>query len=138
MREVEQLEISYHKKGWVSVFIGICQSRAQLEAHLEKDYERLGVDDIGCEMGIDFGINTYDEDFSVIAFKKSSQKIDELFQEAAIFDLNELKAIFPEKLDKDYNAVIVLGELKYNGKVKEIVNEQFGYFRFIGSFPAVY
>ena len=73
MREVEQLEISYHKKGWVSVFIGICQSRAQLEAYLEKDYERLGVDDIGCEMGIDFGINTYDEDFSVIAFKKSSQ-----------------------------------------------------------------
>ena len=70
MREVEQLEAEYGDRDYVSVFVGVCPSWGRFEAYMEKDYERLHVDDIGFEMGVDFGINTYDEDMAVFYFRQ--------------------------------------------------------------------
>ncbi len=88
-------------------------------------------------MGIDFGINYYDEDFAVMVMqKKLTSNIDELFKGAEIFDLNKLKRMYPDGLDKQYNAVVILDRLIYDGAVKEVRNDSFGYFKFLGVFDS--
>lgn len=136
MKEVKQLDISYTNERYVSVFVGICKSQELLEQYLDKDYELLcDYDCIGFEMGIDFGINTYDEDFMVRVFNPStSNQIDVVFADAIVFDLAELKKDYPNGLDQPYNAVIVFCSMKYEGNVKEIQNEEFGYFKFLGTY----
>lgn len=137
MREVSQLSISYSNDEYLSVFVGVCKSQELFEQYWDKDYERLDNDEIGFEMGIDFGINTYDEDFAVMVLKETStDQIDELFEDAEIFDLDELKRMFPNGLDQPYNTVIILDRIKYDGKIKEVANETFGYFKFLGVFKS--
>lgn len=136
MREVEQKDYTYSNDEYVSVFIGNCNSQELLNRYLEKDYEMLDVDCIGSEFGIDFGINTYDEDFLVaIANAKASNSIEEIFAETDVFDIDKLKADYPNDLEDFYNAAIVVGKLKYEGDTKEIQNNEFGHFKFWGVFP---
>ena len=136
MREVEQLEVEYGDRDYVSVFVGVCPSRERFEAYMEKDYERLHVDDIGFEMGVDFGINTYDEDMAVFYFRqRPSAQIAELFEES-IFDLDELKRRYPQGLDRVYHAVCQLGGLRFEGPVEAYDSAEFGYFKFLGAFKA--
>lgn len=137
MREVSQLSISYSNDEYLSVFVGVCKSQELFEQYWDKDYERLDNDEIGFEMGVDFGINTYDEDFAVMVLKETStDQIDELFEDTEIFDLDELKRMFPNGLDQPYNTVIILDRIKYDGKIKEVANETFGYFKFLGVFKS--
>ena len=92
-------------------------------------------DCIGSEFGIDFGINFYDEDFSVFVVNpKMSKDLEEVFVEAEVFDMDLLKKDYPDGLDRPYNTAIIIGRLKYEGEVKEIQNE-FGYFKFLGVYP---
>lgn len=136
MREVEQKDYTYSNDEYVSVFIGNCNSQELLNRYLEKDYEMLDVDCIGSEFGIDFGINTYDEDFLVaVANAKSSNSIEEIFAKAGVFDIDKLKANYPNDLEGFYNSAIVVGKLKYEGDTKEIQNNEFGHFKFLGIFP---
>ena len=136
MREVEQLEAEYGDRDYVSVFVGVCPSWERFEAYMEKDYERLHVDDIGFEMGVDFGINTYDEDMAVFCFRqRPSAQIAELFEES-IFDLDELKRRYPQGLDRVYHAVCQLGGLRFEGPVEAYDSAEFGYFKFLGAFKA--
>lgn len=133
MREVRQPDISYTNDEYLSIFVGICKSQELFEQYWAKDYELLDDDYIGFEMGVDFGINTYDEDFSVMVLQETAtDQIDELFTDAEIFDLDELKKMFPTGLDKPYNAVIILDRMQYDGKIQEVHNETFGYFKFLG------
>lgn len=139
MREVNQSDVCYSndKESRCSVFAGICGSRELLEKYLDKDYDLLCDDCIGFEMGVDFGINTYDEDFAVWAFReKSTNQIDELVKGAEIFDIDALKKMYPDGLDKPYNAIVILDRMIYNGPVKEIQNEVFGHFKFLGVFDS--
>ena len=55
-----------------------------------------------------------------------SNDIDEVFADAAVFDLNLLKQDYPNNLDRPYNAVIIIGRMKYEGEVQEIQNDEFG------------
>ena len=52
-----------------------------------------------------------------------------------MFDLNLLKQDYPNNLDRPYNAVIIIGRMKYEGEVQEIQNDEFGYFKFLGAYP---
>ncbi|MBD5098073.1 MAG: hypothetical protein HDT35_00670 [Clostridiales bacterium] len=107
----------------VSVFVGMCKSEELFEAYWDDEV-----------LAYDFGF-CYDEDFAVIKFRELPLKqIDGLFDDAEIFDLDELKRQYPSGLDKAYNAVYVVGNVKYKGVVKEIENEDFGYFNFLGVF----
>lgn len=120
-----------------SVFVGICQSQELFEQYWEKDYELLNDDFIGFEMGIDFGINTYDEDFAVMVLqKKLTNQIDELVKDAEIFDIESLKRMYPNGLNRPYNAIIILDRVIYDGAVKEVNNDTFGYFKFLGVFDS--
>lgn len=139
MRKVEQSDVCYSNDNEkrCSVFVGICQSQELFEQYWEKDYELLNDDYIGFEMGIDFGINTYDEDFAVMVLQnKSTDQIDELVKDAEIFDIDALKRMYPDGLDRPYNAIIILDRVIYDGAVKEVHNETFGYFKFLGVFDS--
>ena len=137
MREVAQKDYTFSNDAYISVFVGVCKSQELLNQYMDKDYDLLNeYDCIGFEMGVDFNINTYDEDFSVFVINpKMSNDIEEVFADATVFDINLLKKDYPDGLDRPYNAAIVIGGLKYEGEVKEIQNDEFGYFKFLGVYP---
>ena len=107
----------------VSVFVGVCKS--------EDLFEQYWDDEV---LAYDFGFR-YDEDFAVIKFRDEQlRQIDALFDDAEVFVLEELKKIYPNGLNKAYNAVYVIGHMNYKGTVTEVENETFGYFKFLGTF----
>ena len=138
MRRVEQLDISYSTdESRCSVFVGVCKSQELFEQYWEKDYDLLEDDCIGFEMGVDFGINTYDEDFAVMVLQKNlTASIDELVKGAEIFDIDALKRMYPDGLDRPYNAIIILDRVTHDGPIKEVQNETFGCFKFLGVFDS--
>ena len=139
MRQVEQLDISYTTlESRCSIFVGVCKSQELFEQYWEKDYDLLHNEYIGFEMGVDFGINTYDEDFAIMIWRKNlTAKIDELVEDAEIFDIDALKRLHPDGLDRPYNAIIVLDRVSYDGSIQEVQNETFGYFKFLGVFDSL-
>ena len=119
------------------LFVGVCKSQELFEQYWEKDYELLHNDYIGFEMGVDFGINTYNEDFAIMMLRKNlTTKIDELVKDAEIFDIDALKRLYPDGLDRPYNAIIILDRVSYDGSIQEVQNETFGYFKFLGVFDS--
>lgn len=135
MREVEGLNVTYSKDNYVSVFVGLCESEELLTKYMKKDYELLEDNYIGFELGVDFGINTYDEDFMIMVWnEKISNSIDTIFKDAVVFDINKLKSVYSDNLNESYNVAIVIGELKYEGQIQEVHNEEFGYFKFLGTY----
>ena len=138
MREVEQLDVSYSTdENLCSVFVGVCASQELFERYWDKDYDLLGDDCIGFEMGIDFGINTYDEDFAVMVLQKNlTTQIDEIVKDAETFDIEALKKMYPDGLDRPCNSIIILHRMAYSGLVKEVENASFGYFKFLGVFDS--
>lgn len=138
MREVQQKNYTFSNDNYLSVFVGVCDSEELLAAYLEKDYDLLDKDCIGSEFGVDFGINTYDEDFLVfVRNPEMSDDISKIFVDARVFDINLLKQDYPDNLDRAFNVAIVVGRLKYEGEVTEIENHEFGYFKFLGTYPEV-
>jgi hypothetical protein len=137
MREVEKKDYTFSNDEYDSIFVGICKSQELLNEYFDKDYELLSLGYIGSEFGVDFNINTYDEDFLVsVVNTKMSNNLDEIFANATTFDIDLLKKDYPDNLDRLYNTAIVIGGLKYEGEIKEIQNEEFGYFKFLGTYPA--
>ncbi len=137
MREVEKKDYTFSNDEYDSIFVGICKSQELLNEYFDKDYELLSLGYIGSEFGVDFNINTYDEDFLVsVVNTKMSNNLDEIFANATTFDIDLLKNDYPDNLDRLYNTAIVIGGLKYEGEIKEIQNEEFGYFKFLGTYPA--
>ena len=135
MRKVRQLDISYSNDKYMSVFLGVCKTDKLLEKYMKKDYDVLDDMYIGFEMGVDFGINTYDEDFMVrVVNSEASNSIETIFKDAVMFDLSELITQYPNGLEQEYNAVIIIGRMKYEGDIKEVHNKKFGYFKFFGVF----
>lgn len=136
MREVEQKDFTFSNDDYLSIFVGICKSQELLNHYMEQDYSLLNFDYIGSEFGIDFNINSYDEDFAVFIVNPiMSKNIDDVFKDSIVFDLDLLKKDYPNDLDKPYNTAIVIGWMKYEGKVREIQNNEFGYFKFLGTYP---
>ena len=136
MREVKQFDYTYSNDNYLSVVAGRCESQTLLLEYLEKDYDFLGDGYIGSEFGIDFGINTYDEDYLVaVVNEKHSSDIRKIFEDAIVFDIDLLEQDYPDGLDGLYNVALIVGKLKYEGKVKELQNDEFGYFKFLGTYP---
>lgn len=68
--------------------------------------------------------------------KKLTTQIDELVKDAETFDIDALKKCYPDGLDRAYNAIIILHRVAYDGPVREVQNETFGYFKFLGVFDS--
>jgi hypothetical protein len=136
MKKVKQKDYDYRNNLYISVFVGVCESERLLDKYLNQYMALLELDCIGSEFGIDFHVNYYDDEYYVsIVNTQMSNDIDEVFADAAVFDLNLLKQDYPNNLDRPYNAVIIIGRMKYEGEVQEIQNDEFGYFKFLGAYP---
>lgn len=136
MRKVESKEDDFNNKLYLSVFVGVCKSKKLLDEYLEQDLENPDVGLHSSHFGFDFNIKYYDDEylFSVLNTQMSSD-ITEIFANTEVFDLNLLKQDYSNRLDKQYNTVIIIRKLKYEGKVQEIQNIKFGYFKFLGVYP---
>ncbi|HBV84429.1 MAG: immunity 22 family protein [Lachnospiraceae bacterium] len=136
MKKVKQKEYDFRNNLYLSVFVGVCQSKEILEQYLQQYLTLLEMDCIGSQFGIDFHINYYDDEYyTAIVNTQRSNDIDEIFADAAVFDLNLLKKDYPNHFDRQYNTVIIIGRMKYEGEVLEIQNDEFGSFRFLGTYP---
>lgn len=99
----------YHNPLYFSVFAGVCKSEKLLGQYLYQYWERVETGLESSQFGLDFGIDYYDDEFSVSTVGPHlSDKIDEVFADTAVFDLNLLKEDYPDNFDKPYNAVMIL------------------------------
>lgn len=136
MKKVESNEYDFRNNLYLSVFVGICKSEELLNEYLEQHRERSEIGLMSSLFGVDFGIKYYDDEYFVSSLNaQMSNDIDEVFANTTVFDLKLLKQDYPNYLDRHYNAVIIIGRLKYEGEVQEIQNDKFGYFKFLGSYP---
>jgi len=132
----------YYKNGaanqnYVSVFVGICKSQELLDEYIKQDYDLLNGNGICSAFQADFQI-LYDEDCltAIINFQKSND-VEEIFANIAVFETDLLKQDYQDNLDKSYNVAIVIKNLKYEGERKEILNDKFGCFKYLGAYPQI-
>lgn len=136
MKKVKQKAYDYRNNLYLSVFVGVCPSQELLERYLQQYLNLLEMDCIGSQFGIDFQMNYYDDMYyTAIVNTQMSNEIDEIFADAAVFDLNLLKKDYSNHLDRPYNAVIIIGRMKYEGEIQKIQNDEFGFFQFLGTYP---
>lgn len=139
MKKVKQKEYDFRNDLYLSVFVGICESKNTLERYLQQYLTLLEMDCIGSSFRIDFHINYYDDEYyTAVVNSQMSNDIDEIFADAAVFDVSLLKKDYPNLFDTQYNAVIIIGRMKYEGEIQEIQNDEFGYFRFLGTYPELF
>lgn len=136
MKKTDLTNNDFNNNLYLSVFVGVCNSEELLGEYLEQHWERSEIGLNSSCFGSDFNIKCYNDEYLVsVVNAQMSYNIDEIFVEAKVFDLNLLKQDYSNYLDKQYNAVIIIGRLKYEGKVQEIHNNRFGYFKFLGTYP---
>lgn len=129
-------KMDYHNQFYFSVFAGVCKSEKLLGQYLKQYWERVDIGLESSQFGLDFGIDYYDDEYFISRVALHlSDKIDEVFADAAVFDLNLLKEDYPDHLEKPFNTVLIFGRLKYEGVIREVQNDKYGYFQFLGTYP---
>ncbi len=129
---------NYVKEDYLSVWVGKCENIELFNAYIKFHY--LEDDDESCtfELGKDFEILTYEEEYSLVHYGEVTTKnISELLDTGAPDYVTEY---FVKKygscLQKEYNCCVMFYDMKYEGQVEEVINEQYGEFKFLGSMVA--
>ena len=122
------------KEDYVSVFVGICKSQELLDDYLYQEYELSEGNHICSAFGADFHISYDKECLMATLNSQKSNDVKEIFANVAVFETDLLKHDYQDNLDKPYNAAIVIKNLKYEGKREEVLNGEFGRFRFLGAY----
>lgn len=136
MIKTESKEYGFGNNLYFSVFVGVCESEELLNEYLGQQRERSEIGLMRSRFGKDFNIKYYDNENLVFTVNaQMSKDVDEIFSDAEMFDLKLLKQEYSDYLDRDYNAVILVRGLKYEGEIQEIWNDKFGYFKFLGTYP---
>ena len=131
---MKNIKAYYRKDNYVSLWLCKVNSEQKLEEYVDLDYDKVENDEIPFELGCDFLISWYDEDFLVISYKPEDKGWDLLKEHSYMEDLLPgLIERFQDEMDDKFNSVILIYNLDYDGNVKEVEN-QYGYFKFIGSF----
>lgn len=137
--------VNYEKDGYLSLWLCKTLSKDNLFRYLEIDYgddeEDLDIDDIyivDFKMGNDFDIMWYDEDKLEMSYKGDMMGWD-LLEGHSFIDsvLPALKTEYQKVMDDIYNSVIIIYDFMYDGHIKEVKNNQYGYFKYIGSFEYI-
>lgn len=132
----------YEQEGYLSLWLCNTESIDSLNKYLEIDYgndeEDLGIDDVytvDFEMGHDFNIKWYDEDYLEASHSGNMKGWDLLEGHSYI------ESIFPalrescqDVMSDTYNSVIIIYDFKYDGSIKEVKNARYGFFKYIGAF----
>lgn len=127
--------IEAEEKEYVSVFAGSCQSRELLEEYLFQQHQLLNFSPIRSVFEKDFHFKYDERDLFHAVNARMSNNVEEIFANVKAFDMDWLKQEHSDCFDRFYNAAIVIKNYKYQGEVKEITNEKFGYFKFFGVYP---
>ena len=131
---MKNIKAYYRKDNYVSLWLCKVNSEQKLEEYVDLDYDKVENDEIPFELGCDFLISWYDEDFLEISYRPEDKGWDLLKEHSYMEDLLPgLIERFQDEMDDEFNSVILIYNLDYDGNVKEVEN-QYGYFKFIGSF----
>lgn len=143
MKTSNKIFVDYEKDGYLSLWLCNTLSKESLLRYLEIDYgdddeDDLGIDDIYAvdfEMGRDFNIMWYDEDKLEISHQGNREGWDLLEGHSFIESiLPSLKVNYQDVMNGTYNSVIIFYDFQYDGHIKEVKNDQYGFFKYIGSF----
>lgn len=139
MADKNGTRISYVEEDYLSLWLCKTESEEVLYQYVEKDYKIDDCEEIKFQLGRDFNIYWYDEDFFEASFSDSRKGWDLLEGHSYIENLLPiLKEKYQDVINDTYNGVIIFYNFKYDGNVMEIKNDKYGYFRFIGSFEYQY
>ena len=131
---MKNIKAYYRKDNYVSLWLCKVNSEQKLEEYVDLDYDKVENDEIPFELGCDFLISWYDEDFLEISYRPEDKGWDLLKEHSYMEELLPgLIERFQDEMDDKFNSVILIYNLDYDGNVKEVEN-QYGYFKFIGSF----
>ena len=131
---MKNIKAYYRKDNYASLWLCKVNSEQKLEEYVDLDYDKVENDEIPFELGCDFLISWYDEDFLEISYRPEDKGWDLLKEHSYMEDLLPgLIERFQDEMDDKFNSVILIYNLDYDGNVKEVEN-QYGYFKFIGSF----
>ena len=135
MTDKNGTRVSYVEEDYLSLWLCQTESEEILYQYVEKDYEVDDSEKIKFQLGRDFNIYWYDEDFFEASFSDNLKGWDLLKGHSYIDNLLPiLKEKYPDVMNETYNSVIIFYNFKYDGNVMEIKNDKYGYFRFVGSF----
>lgn len=125
---------NYYKENYVSVWVGKCENNDLYNEYIEKHYDRED-DESTFELGNDFGIDTYDDTYTLVYFSKNDTS-----ELAVLLDVGEPDYVIEEfqkkygrNLDEKYNCTVMIYDLNYKGDVIVNKNNKYGEFRFLGS-----
>jgi len=138
----------YEKEKYLSLWLCVANSKEDFYNYFEIDYsdddeeeydddevEFDNDDEIDFQLGRDFQINWYDEDFFEASYEENVKGWDLLKGHSFVENIIPiLKDNYNKIMGEQYNSIILIYNLKYDGHITEVRNEQYGFFKFIGSF----
>lgn len=135
--------INYEKEGYLLLWLCQTLSKERLLQYLEIDYgdddeADLDIEDIytvDFKMDNDFNIMWYYEDKFEISYKGNMAGWN-LLEGHSFIDsiLPALKEGYQDVMSDNYNSTIIIYDLKYDRHIKETKNDEYGFFKYIGSF----
>lgn len=145
MKNSNKTFIDYEKDGYLALWLCKTESKDILHRYLEIDYgddeEESDIEDayiVDFEMGRDFNIMWYDEDKLEFSNNEDMNGWNLLQGHSFIESiLPALKENCKDVMDEIYNSVIIFYDFKYDGCIKEVKNNNYGYFKYIGSFEYI-
>lgn len=125
---------SYTEENYVSVWIGKCKEFEVFNQYIDKKYGVEDEESAFC-LGSDFGIKTYNEDFSLVYFNETATKRLDILLDVGAPDyvMTHFLEQYGEELEEEYNCAIMFYDMKYTGELTKCVNDKFGEFVFLGS-----
>jgi len=129
---------SYIENGYVSIWLGICNSYCELDEYLAVNYDEDG-EAIKSRFEEDFILH-FDEDFrEADVADEASGDLEVLLEGFSAYDtfINEVKTSLGNPLTQQYNSAILLYNFKYDGDIIDVQHEGLS-LNFIGSFKFNY
>ena len=128
---------SYSKENYVSVWIGKCECMDLFNKYIEKKYNENNENSM-FELGKDFGIQSYNEDFTLVYFnEKATKKLSVILDVGAPdYVMEYFVKKYGEELDEGYNCAVMFYDMQYDGEYKKCCNEEYGEFVYLGSLPS--
>ena len=128
----------YGRKNYLSVWIGKCPKMDLFNEYINLKYLQEYEEDDECsrfELGKDFGIKTYDEDYSLVNYleEETNDLNVLLYTGAPDYVTEHFINQEGQYLQEKYNCCVMFYDMDYTGERKEVLNEQFGKFVFLGS-----
>ena len=125
---------SYSMENYVSVWVGKCENMDLFNRYIEKNYNEDD-EDSKFELGKDFGIQTYNEDFTLVYYdEKSTTNLSTLLDVGAPeYVMDYFIKEYGEELEEEYNCAVMFYDMKYDGICKKVHNEKYGEFWYLGN-----